>query len=103
MNLKIATTPFHHQLYIIQSSCVKHYFLPLVVLFFILDFIILCFTVLRVGQEVEEPKEHLVLEVQAGEVNRKTGKIMLIDTSVKQRVTKCCLISTILLQIESNR
>lgn len=74
MNLKIATTPFHHQLYIIQSSRVKHYFIPLVVLFFILDFNILCFTVLRVGQEVEEPKEPPVLEVQAGEVSRKTGK-----------------------------
>lgn len=31
MNLKIATTPFHHQFYIIQSSCVRHYFIPLVV------------------------------------------------------------------------
>lgn len=35
MNLKIATSPFHHQLYIIQSSCVKHYFISGLVLYFV--------------------------------------------------------------------
>lgn len=42
---------------------------------------------LRVGQEVEEPKEHLVLEVQAGEVSRKTAnhvQCLLNDTEGDQ-------------------
>lgn len=48
--------------------------LPLVVWFFILDFEMLCLTVLRAGQEVEEPKEHPVLEVPAGEVRKEASK-----------------------------
>lgn len=58
---------------------------------------------LRVGQEVEEPKEHPVLEVQAGEVNRRTGQIMSSDSSMIQRVIKCCVIGSILVEIESNK
>lgn len=45
---------------------------------------------LRVGQEVEEPKEHPVLEVQAGEVSRKTAnhvQRLLNDTEGDQMLS----------------
>lgn len=57
---------------------------------------------LRVGQEVEEPKEPPVLEVQAGEVSRKTANYvqwLLKDTEGDQML--CYKYH--LVEIESNK
>lgn len=103
MNLKIATTPFHHQLYIIQKQLCEallHSFSGLVLYFGFQHFVFY-------SAESRTGSGGTKRTSSAGSTGRggkqENRQIMSNVSSMIQRVIKCCVISTILLQIESNR